>query len=266
MPILENEASWRLGAYLAVLVTLLLAETWLPRRKQRLATGRGWHVVHNLALAAINVGVARLIPLLSVVAAAKWGESRGLGLFQQWEAPGWLQTILTLLAFDLLIYVQHVTMHRVPILWRLHMVHHADLEIDVSSGVRFHPVEILLSLALKCAVAILLGARPVDIVLFEILLNAFAMFNHSNLALPLGLDRWLRLIVVTPDMHRVHHSIERDETDTNYGFSVPWWDWLFRTYRSHPRGEQSTMPLGLPQLRSEEVTGRWWQMLWLPLK
>jgi sterol desaturase/sphingolipid hydroxylase (fatty acid hydroxylase superfamily) len=150
---------------------------------------------------------------------------------------------------DLAIYAQHVVFHKVPWLWRLHRMHHADVDIDVSTGLRFHPIEILLSMLIKIAVVMLIGVPPVAVVAFEVALNATSMFNHSNAAMPLWLDRIVRLFVVTPDMHRVHHSIHRHETDSNYGFNLPWWDWMFRTYRSQPEAGHERMTLGLPIFR-----------------
>ena len=176
-------------------------------------------------------------------------QSKGWGLFNILPLPAWLAIPAAVLLLDLTIYGQHVAFHAVPLLWRLHRMHHADLEFDVTTGLRFHPGEILLSMAIKFAAVAVLGAPPLAVLIFEILLNATSLFNHGNVRLPLGLDRILRLIVVTPDMHRVHHSIDRRETDSNFGFNVPWWDRLFGTYRAQPALGHERMTIGIDKFR-----------------
>ena len=174
---------------------------------------------------------------------------RGWGLFNLAGVPLPLAAILGFLILDLAIYAQHFVFHHVPVLWRLHRMHHADLDIDVTTGVRFHPFEILISLAIKIAVIVAFGIPPAGVFVFEVALNATSMFNHSNALMPRWLDRVLRLIVVTPDMHRVHHSVVRAETDSNFGFNLPWWDWLFGTYRREPQAGHDGMVIGIPQFR-----------------
>jgi sterol desaturase/sphingolipid hydroxylase (fatty acid hydroxylase superfamily) len=175
---------------------------------------------------------------------------RGWGLLNIFAVPGWLAFLVSLLLLDLAIYLQHVMFHAVPALWRLHRMHHADLEFDVTTGLRFHPIEILLSMALKLAIVVALGPPAIAVLVFEVLLNGTALFNHSNIRIPLGLDRILRLIVVTPDMHRVHHSIHPSETNSNFGFNLPWWDRLLGTYRAQPREGHEGMTIGIEQFRT----------------
>jgi sterol desaturase/sphingolipid hydroxylase (fatty acid hydroxylase superfamily) len=167
---------------------------------------------------------------------------------------------------DFIIYLQHVLVHAVPLLWRLHRMHHADLDYDVTTGARFHPIEIILSMLIKFATIVVLGPPVVAVVIFEILLNATAMFNHGNVRLPLGLDRVLRLILVTPDMHRVHHSVEDDEANCNFGFSLPWWDRLFGTYRDQPRGGHEGMTIGIHKFRTPKEASWLPGMLLLPFR
>jgi sterol desaturase/sphingolipid hydroxylase (fatty acid hydroxylase superfamily) len=192
-------------------------------------------------------------------------ESKGWGLFNILPLPAWLAIPPAVLLLDLTIYGQHVAFHAVPLLWRLHRTHHADLEFDVTTGLRFHPGEILLSMAIKLAAVAVLGAPPLAVLIFEILLNATSLFNHGNVRLPLGLDRLLRLIVVTPDMHRVHHSIDRPETNSNFGFNLPWWDRLFGTYRAQPALGHERMTIGIDKFRDPREL-RLDRMLWQPLR
>jgi sterol desaturase/sphingolipid hydroxylase (fatty acid hydroxylase superfamily) len=258
----KSEATWRLASFIGVLIVMSIWESLLPRR--RTTVSRPWRALNNLALAVLNTLAVRMLPVLSAVAAAGWAERHSIGLLHLVDWPAWSETVLTLLALDLLIYGQHVASHKFPMFWRFHRVHHADLDLDATSGLRFHTVEILISMAIKCVAAILLGIRPTDVVLFEIILNATAVFNHSNIRLPIVVDRILRLFVVTPDMHRVHHSVERDETNTNYGFNLPWWDRIFRTYRGQPRGDHETLPLGLPEYQDPDTATRLSKLLRMP--
>ena len=259
--ILANEAAIRLGFFAGVFAAMALWELALPRRK--LATSKAVRWVGNLGIVVINTLILRLLfPVLAVGVAAA-AESRGWGLFNVAEAPIWLAVLASVILLDLAIYLQHVMFHAVPALWRLHMMHHADLDFDVTTGARFHPVEIVLSMLIKMGVLVLLGAPALAVIVFEILLNATAMFNHANVRLPLGLDRVLRLVVVTPDMHRVHHSTSVPETNSNFGFNLPWWDRLLGTYRAQPEAGHESMIIGLTQFRDpKRLTLPW--MLALP--
>lgn len=241
-----NEPGVRLAVFLGLFVLLAAAEMLRPKRRT-VRRRRRW--LPNLAMLAADALVLRLAFPLLAVGAALWAEAAGLGLLNQIELPYWLGFVGTLLFLDLAIYAQHVAMHKVSLLWRMHRVHHSDLEFDVSTAVRFHPLEIAFSMLIKMALVVAIGAPAAAVVVFEVLLNATAMFNHANIRLPATLDRWLRLIVVTPDMHRVHHSWHREETDSNYGFNLPWWDRLFRTYRPQPRDGHADMTIGLHQFR-----------------
>lgn len=245
----------RLIVFLALFAVLALAEHRWPRRPLTVSKTRRWTA--NLAIVALNTLAARLVLPLAPFGMAVHVQAGGWGLWPLLGVSGALEMILSVLVLDLLIYGQHRLFHRVPLLWRLHRMHHADLDIDVTSGTRFHPIEIVLSLLIKMAAVALLGITPWAVLLFEILLNATAMFNHANLQLPLVLDRWLRLVVVTPDMHRVHHSIIPRETYANFGFNLPWWDRLFGSYIAQPRDGHLGMEIGLPWWRNQEELGLW---------
>jgi sterol desaturase/sphingolipid hydroxylase (fatty acid hydroxylase superfamily) len=197
----------------------------------------------------INTVALRLLFPAAAVGAALLAEAHGLGLFQVINAPGVVAVLVSVIVLDLVIYLQHRLFHAVPLLWRLHRVHHADLEFDVTTGVRFHPLEIILSMFIKIGAVAALGAPAVAVLVFEVLLNATTMFNHANIKVPQPLDRFVRLVVVTPDMHRVHHSVRREETGSNFGFSLPWWDWVFRTYRDQPADGHDRMIMGIESFR-----------------
>ena len=237
----------RLGMFLGVLALVAMFESLAPRRSRSVPRGTRWP--SNLALVALNSVLLRFGLPVSAVGVAVTAEAGGWGLFNVFSLPGWFVTIVAVLLLDLAIYAQHVAFHAVPVLWRLHRMHHADTDFDVTTGLRFHPIEILLSGVIKLAVVAALGAPPLAVVIFEVLLNATAMFNHGNLRLPPGLDRVLRLFVVTPDMHRVHHSVVRVETDSNFGFNVPWLDRWFGTYRAQPESGHQGMTIGLDEFR-----------------
>jgi sterol desaturase/sphingolipid hydroxylase (fatty acid hydroxylase superfamily) len=246
----------RVGGAAAIFAGLALWEWCAPRRA--LTVGRAPRWPGNLGILAIDIVVVRLVAPTAVVGVALLAAARAWGLFPAIGAPAWVAVVLGVVALDLTIYVQHVVFHHVPLLWRLHRMHHADLDIDVTTGVRFHPLEILLSLAIKMAAVVALGAPALAVVIFEVLLNATSMFNHSNVALPPWLEPIARWLVVTPQMHQVHHSIERRETDSNFGFNLPWWDRLFGTYRATPAAGEQGMTVGLPIFRdaAESRIGR----------
>lgn len=253
---MDNEIAIRVGFFLGIFAFVAVWETVAPRRA--LTTSKAVRWASNLGITLLNPLVLRvLFPILAVGMALKARES-GWGLLNNYDVPYWLAMVVGVVALDLVIYFQHVMFHAVPLLWRLHMVHHADLDFDVTTGARFHPIEILLSMGIKLATVIVLGPPAMAVMIFEVLLNGTAMFNHSNMFLPLGIDRVLRLFVVTPDMHRVHHSVFPNETNTNFGFNLPWWDRLFGTYRSQPTKGHEAMTIGLNQFRdARKLTLPW---------
>lgn len=242
----QQEPVFRLGVFVGLLGVLMLAELVVPRRES-VYRRRRW--LPNFLMLATDALVLRLAFPLLAVDVALLAQREGWGLFNNVPVAAWAAFVASLLLLDCLIYAQHVVMHKVPLLWRLHRVHHSDLEFDVSTAVRFHPVEIALSMGIKMIAVLALGAPAVAVIVFEVLLNATAMFNHANLRLPARLDRLLRLVVVTPDMHRVHHSWYPQETDSNFGFNLPWWDRLFGTYRDQPRDGHAAMTIGLEYFR-----------------
>lgn len=246
-PDLSNEPLIRFAFFLGVFAVVAVWEAMAPRRTRTLPRRIRWP--SNLGIVALNTALVRLLLPTTAVAFALAGEQRGWGLLAAIDLPRWAAVVLAVVALDLAIYLQHVLFHAVPILWRLHRMHHADLDIDVTTGARFHPIEIGLSMGLKLGAIAALGAPAEAVLAFEILLNATAMFNHANLSLPESVDRGLRWLVVTPDMHRVHHSIVRRETDSNFGFNLPWWDRLFGTYRAQPAAGHEAMTIGIEQFR-----------------
>lgn len=245
--VLSNEPYVRLAAFAGILILMALWELWAPRRDLPFGRTRRWP--NNLGIVLLDTLIVRLAFPVTAVGVALLAETRGWGLFHVAGVPLWVAIPLAILILDLAIYGQHVLFHAVPPLWRLHRMHHADLAFDVTTGIRFHPAEILLSVAIKLGVITALGAPAVAVVLFEVLLNATSLFNHGNVRIPPRLDRVLRLIVVTPDMHRVHHSISAEETDSNFGFNLPWWDRLFGTYRDQPALGHEAMIIGIDAFR-----------------
>jgi len=246
--ILAKEPMLRLAVFLGVLVAMAGWELAAPRRRQDIARVIRW--TNNLALVVVDTVILRLTFPILAVGLALMAEARGWGLFNALDVPLWLAVPLSILLLDLAIYLQHVLFHAVPGLWRLHRMHNADLEFDVTTGLRFHPVEIVLSMGIKLAAVAALGAPAVAVLMFEVLLNATALFNHANIRLPAGVDRVLRWFVVTPDMHRVHHSVIPAETNSNFGFNLPWWDWLLGTYRAQPKAGHEGMTIGIEQFRT----------------
>ena len=246
--LLAHEPDVRLAFFLGVLVVMALWEVAAPRRRREIPRLLRW--TNNLGIVVLDTLVVRLAFPILAVGLALMAEQRGWGLFNVVATPGWVAFLVSVLALDLAIYLQHVMFHAVPTLWRLHRMHHADLEFDVTTGLRFHPVEILMSMGIKLAVVAALGPPAVAVLVFEVILNATAMFNHSNVNIPPAIDRVLRLVVVTPDMHRVHHSTDMRETDSNYGFNLPWWDRLMGTYRAQPAAGHEGMSIGIEQFRT----------------
>jgi len=246
-PLLSTDLVVRLAVFASILAAMVAWEIAAPRRAQQIARGLRWP--GNLGIAALDALLVRLIFPVTGVGFALLLEARGWGLLNAAGAPAWAAIPLGVVVLDLAIYLQHVLFHAVPALWRLHRMHHADLELDATTGARFHPVEILLSMAIKLGVIAVLGVPAVAVLIFEVLLNATSMFNHANVGMPERADRILRWIVVTPDMHRVHHSIDRGETDSNFGFNLPWWDRLFGTYRDQPAAGHEKMTIGIAAFR-----------------
>ncbi|MBC8337330.1 MAG: sterol desaturase family protein [Rhodospirillales bacterium] len=244
----NNEIAIRLGAFFGIFALMAVWELAAPRRGLQQSKAVRWY--SNLGIVAVNTVIARIVFPLAPVGVALWAAERGWGVLGLLNLPGWALIVLSVVILDFAIYLQHVMVHAVPMLWRLHRMHHADLDFDVTTGARFHPVEIVLSVAIKMGVIVLIGAPAVAVVIFEVLLNATAMFNHSNVRLPLWLDRVLRLFVVTPDMHRVHHSVLPHETNSNFGFNLPWWDRLFGTYRAQPEQGHEDMDIGIDLFRT----------------
>jgi sterol desaturase/sphingolipid hydroxylase (fatty acid hydroxylase superfamily) len=246
----QHEPWIRAGSFLAVFAVFALWEALAPRRARAFPRTRRWP--HNLGLLLLDVVVLRLVAPSAAVVVAVQGETHGWGLLNAAVLPPWVAVVVAVVALDLAIYFQHVMFHAVPALWRLHRTHHSDLDFDVTTGLRFHPIEILLSTGVKCAAVAALGAPAVAVLLFEVLLNATAVFNHANVFLPVPLDRWLRWLVVTPDMHRVHHSVVYNESSSNFGFNLPYWDRLFGTYRALPAAGHAAMTIGVDAFRAPE--------------
>ena len=251
----------RFRVFLGVFCTMVLWEYCRPRRLLSRPRRERW--VTNLGLTLLNTVLVRVTVGGVAYAAAVFAAERGMGLLLWTALPSWAAVVMTLLGLDFAIYLQHVMFHAVPALWRLHRVHHADLDFDATTGLRFHPIEIFLSLGFKMVVVVLLGAVPWVVVAFEVMLNASSVFNHGNVAIPVSIDHWLRWAIVTPDMHRIHHSTRVVETNSNFGFSVSWWDRLCGTYRAQPALGQTAMEIGLSDYRTPLNLG---QLLLLPFQ
>jgi len=245
--VLGNGAEIRLSAFLGILTAVVVWEFALPRRRRSFSRWVRWP--SNLGIVALNTIVVRLLFPAAAVGVAWTASEKGWGLFQSFEVPMAVAVVACVVLLDFFIYLQHVLFHAVPGLWRLHRMHHADLDFDVTTGARFHPIEIVLSMIIKMGAIAALGAPPVAVIIFEVVLNATAMFNHANAKLPLALDRVLRLLIVTPDMHRVHHSVIVNETNSNFGFNLSCWDRLFGTYRDQPAGGHDGMTIGIEIFR-----------------
>ncbi|MEX1215783.1 sterol desaturase family protein [Saccharospirillum sp.] len=261
--LLTHEPVIRGAVFIVILLAVAVWEIVAERRHQSISRRQRWPA--NLAIVVLDTMVVRLVFPLAGVGAAFLASERGWGLFNIVETPVWLALVLSVLILDLAIYFQHRLFHAIPWLWRLHRMHHADLEFDVTTGLRFHPLEILISMGIKLIAVMLLGAPAVSVIIFEVILNATSMFNHGNVNLPASVDRWLRFLLVTPDMHRVHHSIVRRETDSNFGFNIPWWDRLFGTYIDQPTGGHLKMVIGIEQFRDSNDL-RLGRMLLQPFK
>ena len=253
-----SETAWRLSIFASALILFSLLEALFPRRRRNLPRQGRW--LTHLGITVIDSLVVRILGPLTAIAVAIWAANKGIGLFNLTQWPLWLEIVLAFILLDCAIYWQHVISHRVPFFWRFHKVHHTDRDLDASSAVRFHPVEILLSMLYKCGVVLIIGPAALAVLIFEIVLNASAIFNHANLKLPLGVDKILRLFIVTPDMHRVHHSVIETETNRNFGFNLSVWDRLFRSYKAQPEGGHDGMTIGLSEHQSEAPSQLFWSL------
>jgi sterol desaturase/sphingolipid hydroxylase (fatty acid hydroxylase superfamily) len=257
-----SEPAIRLACFAAVFLVLALFEILSPRLERDEFRGalksKRW--LANISILVISSLALRVIFPLAAVGAAVWASDKGYGILPRLGMPEWLAGITAFVLLDFAIWLEHVASHKVPLFWRIHRMHHADTGFDVTTALRFHPAEIVLSMFWKALVIAALGAPPLAVLVFEIVLNSSSMFNHANINLPLGADSALRKIIVTPDMHRVHHSAERRETDSNYGFNFAFWDRIFRTYRSQPEMGHVRMEIGLPQWRDEKPAGLLWSL------
>ena len=242
-----NDTLIRLSAFVGVMAVMASWELLAPRRP--LTTLKLWRWVANLSVVGLDTLVVRVLFAAGAVGMALSAAEQGWGLLNRLDWPLWMELALALVALDLALYLQHVMFHAAPLLWRFHMMHHADLDVDVTTGARFHPVEVVLSMLIKLAAVAVIGPPPAAVVSFEVLLNATSMFNHSNVRIPAPVELVLRSVMVTPDMHRIHHSIDPRETNRNFGFNLPWWDRLFGTYRAEPMQGHDGMTLGLEQYR-----------------
>lgn len=260
--IVKYEIVIRLSCFFGVFALMAVWEMASPRRVLAVKKSTRW--LNNIGLVVLNSVMLRILFPAAAVGVALLATERGWGVFNLYPASSLIAIVVSIVTLDFIIYLQHVMVHAVPVLWRLHRVHHVDLDIDVTTGSRFHPLEIILSMLIKFTAIVLLGPPVVAVIMFEILLNATAMFNHSNVKLPLGLDRILRWVMVTPDMHRVHHSVEEDETNSNFGFNLPWWDRLMGTYRAQPRMGHEAMSIGIHTYREPKQVQSLPKMLVLP--
>jgi sterol desaturase/sphingolipid hydroxylase (fatty acid hydroxylase superfamily) len=244
---LIHEATIRLGTFITVFTAMALWEAAAPRRARSYSRLRRWP--SNLSIVALNTVLVRVLIPATAVSLALAGETHGWGLLNNLPVPAWMAVVASVVALDLAIYFQHVMFHAVPALWRVHRMHHADLDFDVTTGARFHPIEIVLSMLIKFGAVVALGAPALGVLIFEVLLNATSMFNHGNVRIPVRLDRHLRWLLVTPDMHRVHHSVVVNETNSNFGFNLSWWDRLLGTYRDQPAAGHQGMTIGIAAFR-----------------
>ncbi|RUO39879.1 sterol desaturase [Aliidiomarina taiwanensis] len=261
-----TETTWRLGVFIGVLVLMVLWEMLAPKRHSRFPRKVRWP--SNLGIIFIGTLIMRVLAPLGLTGIALWAAQGSVGFFNVPEVaqrvPSWLAVVLSVLLLDMLIYWQHRMFHRVPVLWRLHRVHHTDPDFDVTTGLRFHPVEMVLSFLIKLVAVVLLGAPALAIIVFEIILNACSLFNHGNVALPAPIERQVRKVLITQELHRIHHSVEKEETNSNYGFSVSWWDHLFNSFTPVPKAGSDKIDIGLYEYRDARLTTSLWGLLKIP--
>jgi sterol desaturase/sphingolipid hydroxylase (fatty acid hydroxylase superfamily) len=260
---MQENGFLRLAIFLTVLLSMIAAEALLPRKKRTQARKPRW--ITNIGFAILDAATLRVVGSVSVMTFATFLMNNSWGLLPRLAIPYYLDIVVGVILLDLAIYGQHVISHKVPLFWRLHQVHHSDRDIDATTGVRFHPLEIIASLFYKLAVIAVIGPLAISVVAFEIILNGSAVFNHANLKLPIWLDKGLRTIIVTPDMHRVHHSVVIKETNSNYGFCLSFWDRLFKTYIAQPSAGHDGMIIGLSEWQTDSPTKLGWSLA-LPLK
>ena len=262
--IIEHESTIRLGFFFGILLVMAIWEILAPRRDLTVNKSKRW--VSNLGIVVLNTVVVRILFPTAAAGVAIYSIKQGWGVFNFIETPDWIAILVSVILLDMVIYWQHVIFHKVPVLWRLHRMHHADMDIDVTTGSRFHPIEIIISMLVKFSAVLILGVPVVAIIIFKVLLNLTAMFNHSNVKLPLGMDKVIRFLIVTPDMHRVHHSVIPQETNSNFGFNLSIWDRLFHSYTAQPKEGHNGMTIGLNEYREEQVAERLPGMLMIPFK
>ena len=253
-----NETVMRLSIFLGTLIIFSLLEAVFPRKKRTQKRSKRW--LTHIGFTIIDTVAVRLLGPIVALSTASWAMTKNIGLFNLTDWPLWFEVILAFIILDFAIYLQHIATHKIPLLWRLHKVHHSDRDLDASSALRFHPIEIVLSMIYKCALVLLIGPAVIAVLIFEICLNASAIFNHANLILPQWLDRALRPFIVTPDMHRVHHSIIVSETDSNFGFNFSIWDRVFKTYQAQPKAGHTEMTIGLSEHQTNAPTNLIWSL------
>ncbi len=255
---METEAALRVAAFFGIFLAMALWERGVPLRRLAVSRPRRWAT--NWAIVLIDAAVVRILFGAAAAGAALDAAGGGWGLFNHLAWPGWIEFAICFLALDFAIWLQHLLTHKIPVLWRLHRVHHADRDVDVTTGIRFHPVEIALSMAFKIGLVYALGASVAVVIAFEVVLNGMAMFNHGNIRMAPTVERWLRYLLVTPDMHRIHHSVDRAEHDANYGFNLSMWDRLLGTYVPEPAEGHEAMNIGLTPYQDENPTRLGWSL------
>ncbi|MBB1442111.1 sterol desaturase family protein [Pseudoalteromonas sp. NZS71] len=261
---MTNEVWWRLGCFFSILIIMMLLEWQKPARQAPIKSSTRWFA--NFGLVFASSVIARLVVPIGLTAVALYNQEHGIGLFNQIALPSSLIIILSILLLDILIYWQHRLFHQVPILWRLHRVHHADAHVDTSTGLRFHPIEIVLSILIKLIAVTALGVPAIAVLIFEIALNGLALFNHANIRLPNAIEKPLRLILMTQILHRIHHSQVVSETNSNYGFSVIWWDKLFGSYKGKAKKTDADINIGLKEYPSQNQNASLLGLLTMPFK
>jgi len=259
MFLIDNEVMIRLGSFTFVFIVMALWEKVAPRRALNASKIARW--VNNLSITFLNSVVLKFVLPVTALGAALMARKEGYGVLNIIDIPSLPGGFIAIIALDLTIYFQHRLFHQVPLLWRLHRMHHTDMDIDVTTGARFHPIEILFSMLIKMVAILLIGAPFWSVLAFEVLLNATSMFNHSNIFMNDDIDRVVRLLIVTPDMHRLHHSVIIQETNSNYGFNLSWWDRLFNTYKDQPARGHNAMTIGLANYRDSKYLTLPWMLV-----